>query len=109
MLTTAGAARSTASAYEFTAGVAGTAMGATVVAGADPAGEGRLAAVSMGSGRGAATRRATSSGRIMTTTKAAASPTTADRTTKVTIRKTGRIKFSSWGGAFSAFPHVYNA
>src|SRR3982750_2426873 len=99
MLTTAGAARSTASAYELTAGDAVSATGA-VTTGTDT-GAACGSCAKTGAGRGIGVRRATSSGRTMTAMNAAARPTTADKVTKVTIRRTGRIDISSLGAAFS--------
>ncbi len=88
MLTTAGAARSTASAYEFTARGVSTAGWA---AGAEATGAGEFAGgVTAGAGGfGAGMRRAMSSGRTITAMNAAARPTIAERAMNVTIRRTG--------------------
>src|SRR6059058_4103068 len=96
MFTTAGAARSTASAYEFTTWGAVATSGAAVAAGVGATGAARGGAAAGAIGRDAGARRATSSGRTITAMNAAARPITADRVTKVTIRKTGRIYFPHW-------------
>src|SRR4051812_3134210 len=90
MFTTAGAARSTASAYELTA------CGAvTVIAGWAVEGEAFGEAAAAGdAGAGAGLRLATSSGRTMTAMNAAASPMIADAEMKVRNRKTGRVDMS---------------
>src|SRR6188474_2886706 len=90
MLTTAGAARSTASAYEFVARggsgaggcITGAAAGWTLGAGCGA------------TGAGAGKRRAMSSGRTITAMNAAASPTIAEMETKVRNRSRGRVDMS---------------
>src|SRR4051794_23060621 len=86
MLTTAGAARSTASAYELTCRAGSATAGTAATTGAlTSAGAGGDAAWATGA------RRATSSGRTTTAMKAAASPTIADTAMKVTILRNGRV------------------
>jgi hypothetical protein len=118
MFTTAGAARSTASAYEAggrgnSAGVdaAGALVGMAVV-GALTGG----CDVGAGAPAGGAARRAMSSGRSITAMNAAASPITAEAEMKPMIRSRGRVvigrkilKIYEGSAAFSAFRHVYNA
>src|SRR5881394_151725 len=90
MFTTAGAARSTASAYELTA--CGVVM---VIAGATTGGEWFDGPVLAGeAGAGAGVRFAMSSGRTTTAMNAAASPTIAEAVTKVRKRKTVRVDMS---------------
>ena len=90
MLTTAGAARSTASAYEFMArgasDIGACTTGAAMAGGAAGAGA--------GCDGGAGERLVMSSGRTITAMNAAASPTIAETETKVRNRSRGRVDMS---------------
>src|SRR5688572_20730478 len=92
MLTTAGAARSTASAYECTARDASVDAGCAVT-GAGLAGRvtGRGDSRAGAGPAGGGARRVISSGRTITTMKAAASPTIAETETNVRILRIGRF------------------
>src|SRR5688572_11474333 len=92
MLTTAGAARSTASAYECTAreAMAGTGC-AAAGAGFAAATADRGGSTAGADSAGGCARLEINSGRTITTMKAAASPTIAETETKVRILRIGRF------------------